>query len=61
MRSRNAPWSSTTQVMGTVLFDYWGNGGYPLVAAVALVMTLVTAIGVAVAMALGGSESLTKL
>ena len=21
--------SSTTQVMGTVLFDYWGNGGYP--------------------------------
>jgi hypothetical protein len=19
----------TTQVMGTVLFDYWGNGGYP--------------------------------
>jgi hypothetical protein len=31
------------------------------VAAVALVMTLVTAIGVAVAMALGGSESLTKL
>jgi iron(III) transport system permease protein len=53
--------SSTTQVMGTVLFDYWGNGGYPLVAAVALVMTLVTAIGVAVAMALGGSESLTKL
>jgi iron(III) transport system permease protein len=53
--------SSTTQVMGTVLFDYWGNGGYPLVAAVALVMTVVTAIGVSIAMVLGGSESLTKL
>ena len=25
--------SSTTQVMGTVLFDYWTNGSYPLVAA----------------------------
>ena len=53
--------SSTTQVMGTVLFDYWGNGGYPLVAAVALVMTAVTAVGVSLALATGGSESLTKL
>ena len=33
----------TTQVMGTVLFDYWTNGSYPLVAAIALVMTVVTA------------------
>jgi iron(III) transport system permease protein len=53
--------SSTTQVMGTVLFDFWGNGGYPLVAAVALIMTVVTAVGVSLAMVLGGSESLTKL
>jgi hypothetical protein len=29
----------TTQVMGTILFDYWGNGSYPLVAAIALIMT----------------------
>ena len=35
--------SSTTQVMGTVLYDYWSNGGYPLVAAIALVMSFVTA------------------
>ena len=35
--------SSTTQVMGTVLYDYWSNGSYPLVAAIALVMSFVTA------------------
>ena len=35
--------SSTMQVMGTVLYDYWTNGSYPLVAAIALVMTGVTA------------------
>jgi iron(III) transport system permease protein len=44
----------TTNVMGTVLFDYWTNGSYPTVAAIALVMTIVTGIGVAIAMALGG-------
>ncbi|WP_395103844.1 ABC transporter permease [Actinomadura sp. SCN-SB] len=44
----------TTQVMGTVLFDYWGNGSYPTVAAIALVMTIVTAGGVVAAMAAGG-------
>ena len=38
--------SPTTQVMGTVLYDYWSNGSYPLVAAIALVMTGVTALGV---------------
>ena len=32
--------SPTTQVMGTVLFDYYTNGSYPLVAAIALVMTV---------------------
>lgn len=53
--------SPTTQVMGTVLFDYYTNGSYPLVAAIALIMTLVTAIGVAVAMTLGGSDALGKL
>ena len=39
--------SPTTQVMGTVLFDFCVNGSYPLVAAIALVMTGVTAVGVA--------------
>ncbi len=38
--------SPRNQVMGTVLFDYWSNGSFPLVAAIALVMTAVTAAGV---------------
>ena len=53
--------SSTTQVMGTVLFDYWSNGSYPLVAAIALVMSFVTAIGVVIAVLLGGSKALSSL
>jgi iron(III) transport system permease protein len=53
--------SSTTQVMGTVLFDYYGNGAYPTVAAVALVMTAVTAVGVAVALLFGGRDALDKM
>jgi iron(III) transport system permease protein len=51
----------TTQVMGTVLFDYWNNGSYPLVAAIAIIMTLVTASGVFAAMATAGSDIFTKL
>ncbi len=53
--------SSTTQVMGTVLFDYWTNGSYPLVAAIALIMSFVTAIGVIVAVIIGGSKALSSL
>jgi iron(III) transport system permease protein len=51
----------TTNVMGTVLFDYWENGSYPTVAAIALVMTVVTGIGVALAMAIGGRDVFEKL
>ena len=51
----------TTHVMGTVLFDYYDNGSYPLVAAIALVMTAVTAAGVTVAVLIGGSDALSKL
>jgi len=53
--------SSTTQVMGTVLFDYWTNGSYPLVAAIALIMAVVTGIGVIFAIILGGSKALSSL
>jgi iron(III) transport system permease protein len=53
--------SPTTQVMGTVLFDYWNNGSYPLVAAIALIMAFVTAIGVVVAVMIGGSKSLSSM
>ena len=34
--------SSTMQTMGTALYDFWSNGFYPEVAAIALVMTGVT-------------------
>jgi iron(III) transport system permease protein len=53
--------AATTQVMGTVLFDLWVNGSYPMVAAVAMVMTFVTGLGVVVAMLLGGRDVLDKL
>ncbi|MBB4781575.1 ABC transporter permease [Streptomyces rapamycinicus] len=53
--------SSTTRVMGTLLYDYWNNGSYPMVAAVALVMTAVTGAGVGLAMLLGGSDTLSKM
>ena len=53
--------ASTTQVMGTLLYDMWQNGSYPLVAAMALLMTAVTTTGVAIAMLVGGRNVLSKL
>ena len=41
--------------------DQYDNGTYPLVAAIALVMTAVTAIGVTAAMLVGGSDALGGL
>jgi iron(III) transport system permease protein len=53
--------SPDVQVMGTILYDYYENGGYPLVAVISLVMVGVTTAGVAVAVAIGGSEAFKKL
>jgi iron(III) transport system permease protein len=53
--------SPRNQVMGTILFDYWSNGSFPLVAAIALVMTAVTALGVFLAMLVGGRDVMSKL
>jgi iron(III) transport system permease protein len=53
--------SATTQVMGTRLFDLWANGSYPLVAAMAIVMTAVTGLGVVIAMIVGGRNVLDNL
>jgi iron(III) transport system permease protein len=53
--------SPDVQVMGTILYDYYENGGYPLVAVISLVMVGVTTAGVAVAIAIGGSEAFKKL
>ncbi len=51
----------TQNVMGTILYNYYGNGLYPQVAATALVMVAVTAGGVLVAMAVGGTDIFKKL
>lgn len=53
--------SPTKQVMGTILFDYWNNGSYPLVAAIALVMTVVTAVGMLAAVLVGGRDVFNKM
>ena len=53
--------SPTTQVMGTRLYDLWTNGHYPQVAAMALLMTAVTGLGVFIAMLIGGRNVLDKL
>ncbi|QMU21503.1 ABC transporter permease [Gordonia rubripertincta] len=53
--------ASTTQVMGTLLYDMWQNGSYPQVAAMALLMTAVTAGGVGAAMVVGGRNVLSNL
>jgi iron(III) transport system permease protein len=53
--------SPTVNVMGTILYDFYQNGGYPLVAAISLIMVGVTTAGVLVALALGGSETFKKL
>jgi len=53
--------SVRTQVMGTQLYDYWTTGSYPLVAAFALAMCVVTGACVAVASRLGGRGALDHL
>ena len=51
----------TVQVMGTLLYDYWTNGQFPVVAAMALVMTIVTGLGVCIAMFVGGRNAMQTL
>jgi iron(III) transport system permease protein len=49
--------STQTQVMGTAFYDIWVNTSYPLVAAMGLIMCAVTAVGVLLAMRLGGRSN----
>jgi iron(III) transport system permease protein len=51
----------TQNVMGTILYNYYGNGLYPQVACTALVMVAVTGAGVLLAMIVGGSDIFKKL
>jgi iron(III) transport system permease protein len=50
-----------TNVMGTVLFDAYQNGDYSQVAVVALIMTVVTAVGLIAALVIGGRRALDAL
>jgi iron(III) transport system permease protein len=50
----------TINVMGTILYDYYENGGYPLVACISLIMVGVTTAGVAAAVILGGGSDAFK-
>jgi len=50
----------TINVMGTILYDYYENGIYPLVACISLIMVGVTTAGVIAAMILGGGSDAFK-
>jgi len=50
----------TINVMGTILYDYYENGIYPLVACISLIMVGVTTAGVLAAMVLGGGSDAFK-
>ena len=49
--------SARTQVIGSVMYDVWAGGVYSQVAVLALIMVVVTVIGVCVAVWLGGTDS----
>lgn len=53
--------STDAQVMGTILYDTFVNGYYPLVASIALIMTVVTFTGAALALLVGGAGALEDL
>lgn len=48
-------------VMSVVLYDQYSGGSYPKVAVMALLMTVVTTVGVLLAMAFGGKKALEKM
>jgi iron(III) transport system permease protein len=47
--------------MGTVLYNDYVNGDYSEVAVMSLIMTVVTGVGIAVALAIGGRRTLESL
>lgn len=49
--------STQTQVLGTLLHTEWTHGSYPMVAAVSIVMSAVTAAGLLLALAIGGKDN----
>lgn len=53
--------SPKTQVMGTLLYDELNFGSYSIVAVIAIIMTIVSFIGLAFAFLLGGRGALKRL
>jgi iron(III) transport system permease protein len=53
--------SPGNQVMGTLLYDFYSNGAFPQVAAMALIMTLVTSVLLALTLWIGGRSALENL
>jgi iron(III) transport system permease protein len=53
--------SARTQVIGSVMYDIYTGGSFGEVAVLAIVMVIVTVIGVMLAMLVGGKDSLNKL
>jgi len=54
--------SAETSVMSVVLFDLYNAGGlYPRVAAMALLMTVITMLGVAAAISVGGVKAFERV
>ena len=52
--------SARTQVIGSVMYDVWAGGIYSQVAVLALIMVVVTVIGVCIAGWLGGTDPTQK-
>jgi iron(III) transport system permease protein len=48
-------------VMGSLLYEFWETGSYPKVAVMSLVITGVTAVGLAIAYRIGGRSALEKV
>ncbi|ODU07071.1 MAG: hypothetical protein ABS81_02770 [Pseudonocardia sp. SCN 72-86] len=53
--------SANTQVLGSLLYATWSSGTSPEVAVIALVMVVVTSLGVGLAVLLGGSKALEQM
>jgi len=52
--------SARTQVIGSVMYDVWAGGVFSEVAVLALIMVVVTVLGVVLAGLLGGTDSLQR-
>jgi len=53
--------SATVQVVGSVLYDQYVGGSYPGVAVLALIMVVITAVGVGVMLAAGGTDIMRRV